>query len=234
MLDPPPSTDRNLRAAGARGMTVLELSIVIVILGVATLLVLRGLLLVESAKGFIVSYEIEQIRNKVSVYEAEYKALPGKDDGAARRWGLPNPSSMVLGAEISYAGDEGLHGKLAEVLSPNGEQYMAWRHLRAAKLLDGDPNIAGASAAPENPFGGIYGFDEGNLGQTHASLCATRIPGRAAERIDQRLDDGQPGKGLIVATSQYDPVGALNHFDAPDKGPYNYEKTYIICLPMLP
>jgi hypothetical protein len=111
---------------------------------------------------------------------------------------------------------------------------MAWRDLRYAGLVKGDPKWAGESAAPENPFGGIYGFDEGNLGQSGGSLCATRVPGRAAQIIDRNMDDGVINKGRVVATSLYDVVGAHNHFNAPDSAPYDYAKQYIICVPILP
>tara|TARA_R110000868_G_scaffold53617_4_gene168001 strand:- start:1657 stop:1923 length:267 start_codon:yes stop_codon:yes gene_type:complete len=87
---------------------------------------------------------------------------------------------------------------------------------------------------PENPFGGVYGFDEGNLGQSSGSLCTTRIPGRAAQMIDDRMDDGIINRGKVVATSRYDAVEAKNHFDAPDFEPYDFEKEYIICAPILP
>lgn len=198
------------------------------------ILTLRGTALIDTMRAFIVSYQIQQIQSRVVVYDAEFGALPGDDPAAARRFALPNPVSIMGGADVSFTSDGQINGFLSDSLSPNSEQYMAWRHLRAAGLLDGDPKLAGASAAPENPFGGIYGFDEGNLGQKAGSLCLTKVPGRAAEIIDKRLDDGVINKGRVVATSKYDPVVAHNHFDAPDSAPYDYEKQYIVCAPLLP
>jgi len=215
-------------------MSIIELSIAICLVGIVMILTMQGTALIQTVRGFVVSYQIEQIRNRVFVYQSQFSALPGDDAAAPARFGLPNAVSKLGGVDISFAGDSQLNGKLTEPLSPNGEQYMAWRQLRAAHLLEGDPALAGASAAPENPFGGIYGFDEGNLGQKDGSICATKVPGRAAEIIDKRLDDGVINKGRVVATSKYDPTVAHNHFDAPDSAPYNYDKQYIVCAPLLP
>jgi hypothetical protein len=73
----------------------------------------------------------------------------------------------------------------------------------------------------------------GNLGQKAGSLCATKIPGVAAQRIDSQLDDGVINSGLVVATSRFS-MEENNHFDAPDTDPYDVEKSYILCAPMLP
>jgi hypothetical protein len=182
-----------------------------------------------------VTHDIGTIQAAVATYQANRGALPGDDPFAAARSGRNESLLMIDGVPVSLVGNGRIDGKLSDSLSPNGEQFMAWRDLRYDKLVDGDPAVSGAAAMPENPFGGVYGFDEGNLGQRDGSLCMTKIPGRAAALIDKQFDgESLPNKGRAVATSQFDPVNAFNHFDAPDTEPYNPDKTYIICVPILP
>ncbi len=217
-----------------RGFGVIELAIAMVILGIVFVMTLKAGVLVDSIRAVMVTYQIQSIQNRILVYRADYAAFPGDDPRAARRFGRENAMFLRQNAVVSFVGDDKIDGKLSDALSPNGEQFMAWRDLRYAGAWPGDPKTPGLSALPENPFGGVYGFDEGNLGQTKGSICATRIPGHAAAMIDDRLDDGLPDKGAVVATSRYDSSIALNHFDEPDSQPYSVEKEYIICAPLMP
>ncbi|MEQ9449710.1 MAG: hypothetical protein RLN70_12535, partial [Rhodospirillaceae bacterium] len=206
----------------------------IIILGAIFAMTLKGAALVETMRGVMVSYQMQHFRDRVMVYQTNHGQLPGDDTNAPRRYGRERTTRLQFGAPVSETGNTRIDGFFWDPQNANGEPFMVWRDLRYAGLVDGDPSLVGLSAMPENPFGGVYGFDEGNLGQTGGSLCATRIPGRAAQMIDDRMDDGIINQGEVVATSRYDPVDAMNHFDAPDSEPYDFEKEYIICAPMLP
>jgi hypothetical protein len=218
----------------SRGFSIIELASTVIILGAIFIMTLKGSAIVTTMRAVVASYKLAQYQGLLKFYQAEYDALPGDDPRAPQRFGRPDAIFFLEGAPISSVDNNKIDGKLTDSLSPNGEQFMAWRDLRSARLIDGDPKIAGGAAMTDNPFGGVYGLDEGNLGQTGGSLCLTRVPGRAAEIIDKRIDDGVINKGKVVATSRFDPAVALNHFDAPDSEPYNLDKEYIICAPMLP
>jgi hypothetical protein len=218
----------------AAGMTVIELAFTISIVGVMMFFALKGRDLIVSMKALATAYELSQYQNFVQQYHVDYRRLPGEDPFAKSRW--PRDTSLTTLRDQSLASLEGndkLDGKLYDIGNPDGEQFTAWRDMRYAGMIEGDPALQGASALPENPFGGFYAFDEGNLGQTGGSLCATRIPGRAAQIIDDKIDDGRINAGKLVATSKFS-IEDNNHFDAPDTEPYNIEKEYIICVPMLP
>ncbi len=217
-----------------RGFAGLQVIIAVVILGAIFVMTLKGVALIEVARSLQAGFQLQQFQNRVMSYQVTYRALPGDDPLARGRYGRDEAVYLLFGAPVSFAGNQKIEGRLWDVVSASGEQFMAWRDLRYAGMIEGDPTVAGASAMPENTFGGVYGFDEGNLGQKDGSLCLTRVPGRAAQLMDRRLDDGVINKGRIVATSKYDPAGALNHFDAPDSEPYDFEKEYIICAPILP
>jgi hypothetical protein len=217
----------------SRGMNVVELAAALVLIGIILLLTLRGGAALESMRAYVAVRQIESFQGAVMTYQAEYGSLPGDDPVAPRRYVRAPALASIAGVQASLAGNGILDGKLYDPLTPNGEQYMAWRDLRYFGAVEGDPKVEGASAMPENPFNGFYGFDAGNLGQTKPSLCATRVPGRAAQIIDNRLDDGKIASGDMVATSKFS-VADNQHFESPDTEPYNVEKEYIICLPMVP
>lgn len=216
------------------GFGLIELITTIVILGVLFIMTLRGSEIVTTMRAFVTSRQIEQYFALIQAYREEYGgALPGDDPRARGRFRREPALGMLGGSLIDETGNERIDGRLSDYSSPDGEQFAAWRDLRYAGMLKGDPRYQGAAAMPDNVFGGVFGFDVGNLGQTSTSLCTTKVPGRAAEMIDQRLDDGQASSGKIVATSKYS-AEAANHFDSPDTGPYHIEKEYIICAQLQP
>jgi prepilin-type N-terminal cleavage/methylation domain-containing protein len=216
-----------------RGFSIWELVSAIVILGIVFAMALKGSVLVESMRAFLTAYQLERFQHAVMSYRETFNTLPGDDGFGHRRWGRPQAIMLFAGAPVTFSNDERINGRLFDLLNPNGENFLAWADLRGFGAVEGDVNLVGFSAMPENLFGGVFGFDEGNLGQSSSSICATRIPGRAAEIIDRRMDDGAINSGKVVATSRYD-TAALNHFDAPDSQPYNIEKEYIICVPAVP
>jgi prepilin-type N-terminal cleavage/methylation domain-containing protein len=216
-----------------RGFTFVEMAVTIVVLGIAFILTLKGAVMVELMKAMLATYQARNFQTQVEVYLSENGALPGDDPTAPGRYGRPNSVTILLGDAISAEGNSKIDGELSDSLNANGEQYTAWRDLRYAGLIDGDPALQGASAMPENPFGGVYGFDAGNLGQSGGSLCLTKVPGRAARLIDLRLDDGVINTGKVVAISKFS-IEQHNHFSAPDSQPYDDTKTYIVCMPMRP
>jgi type II secretory pathway pseudopilin PulG len=215
-------------------MTIIELALTISILGILMYFTLKGTAVIESMRSVAVAYELQQYQRLFLAYQTDFRQLPGDDpDGAARWRREPALTTASGGTLASLQGDGKIDGVLYDFGNPAGEQFTAWRDLRAAGMISGDSKLTGASALPENPFGGFYGVDEGNLGQTRGSLCATKIPGLAAQSIDERIDDGKIDTGNLVATTKFS-IPDSNHFDAPDSEPYNVEKEYIICVPLLP
>lgn len=221
------------QTVGQRGMSIIELAMAVIVLGIAFVFALKGGMLVESMRAFMTQNKLQHLQNRVFLYQAQFNSLPGDDPQAGRRWSIPDAVMRVGNAFASARGDGRIQGDFFDTLTANGEQFMAWRHLRRAGLLDGDPEASGLSSLPDNAYGGVIGLDGGNLGQRVGSMCATRVPGAGALRIDRALDDGVINTGLVVATSRYS-VEENNHFDAPDSEPYNLEKEYIICVPIVP
>ena len=216
-----------------RGFSALEFAVVIAILGVVFAMTLKGAAAIEVMRAIATVHQLRNYQNTVQSYLAQFGQLPGDDPTATTHWGRPAAMTVVDGISISLAGNGSIEGPLSDPLNPDGEQLLAWRDLRLSGILDGDRTLVGQSAQPEDYFGTIFGLAEDNFGLQQV-LCAMHVPGKVARYIDQQMDDGQIGTGQIRATSRWDPVGAKNHFDAPDTAPYDPSKTYIICMPYQP
>ncbi|MGE3474400.1 MAG: type II secretion system protein [Rhodospirillaceae bacterium] len=212
------------------GFSALQMVIAVAILGFTFVMSLKGRELVVATRGVVTANQFRQFQDSVVKYETQYRAMPGDDPKAPRVWNRTNSIYIVNGVSVSQAGDLRIQGLLSDYGNATGEQFNAWRDLRFAGMLDGDTALVGQSAMPENLFGGQFGFAEDNVGLKNV-ICATRIPGDAARKIDERFDDGKIDTGSVRATSRWDPIDAKNHFDAPDETPYDPLKTYIICVP---
>jgi prepilin-type N-terminal cleavage/methylation domain-containing protein len=226
--------DFNLRPGLTKGFSFIEMSFAICLIGIGLVFALKGTALIDAMKGRILAFELEQTQANVLRYREDFRELPGDGTKGEQLWDrAPSLSPITGGVLASLTGNNRIDGQLYNVDNVSGEQFNAWVDLRGAGFVEGDRKLRGGSTLPENPFGGFYGFDEGNLGQKDGSLCATKIPGQVAQSVDKRLDDGRIDKGRLVATSKFS-VEENNHFDAPDTEPYNVEKEYIICVPLLP
>ena len=211
------------------------MAVVIIVLGVTITMTLKGAVLIDIMKALITSYEIQFYQSRVQLYGVEFKYLPGDDPKADGRFGHPKAMTTERTGTIDATGDSKIDGKFLDLANPDAEHIMAWRDMRYARLLDGDPRVESAAALPTNLFGGVYGFDEGNLGQQKGSICLNKVSGFAAKRIDESIDgDGVINQGTIVATSKSDTGPEKGHFAAPDSQPYDVEKEYIICASLVP
>jgi hypothetical protein len=221
-------------SAHERGATIIELAVGALLIGIVVTMTLKGSVMIETMKTQVVVSQLPRFQLNVLQYREDFRHLPGDDPAAERVWRRDPALTRIGGDTLALLnGNAKIEGKFYDFGNPSGEHFVAWQDMRFAGLVSGDPKLQGATALPENPFGGFYGFDQGNLGQKDGSLCATKIPGRAAQSIDKRLDDGKINAGRLVATSKFS-IEDNNHFDAPDAEPYNVEKEYIICVPLLP
>ncbi len=139
-----------------RGFSLVELSIVLVILGLLTGGILGGQNLMRAAELRSISIEFKKYQTAVYSFKDKYRALPGDMNNAIDFWGEPAagcPDNAGTGTETCNGSGDG-HVRLVNGASEYGERFTFWQHLVNAGLLEGSyTGIAGSGDPNEHVFG---------------------------------------------------------------------------------
>lgn len=207
-------TKKNARTSG---FTLVELSIVLVIIG----LIIGGVL---GGRQLMMNAQITNAVNAIQAYEAQFQSyiqnygvMPGDDKNAVSRF-----SSATMPASLGDS-DGTLEGAY-DSTTESDETALLWADLRAAGLVKG---TAGDTSLPVNPFGGKYGFQHGAFSGTPLFttnvICMNNVPGDAAMAIDSRLDDGNSNSGAVLAGESVTGEVADSYVETTN---------YIVCVKM--
>lgn len=238
----------NNSAQRLSAFTLIELSIVLVIIGllVGGVLVGRDLLSAAAIRAQI--SQIEKYQQAVNTFKGKYGYLPGD---------IPNPDAgrfgfATRGATVGKGDGNGIiqgEGGFS-VLQRSGETSVFWVDLSAAQLIEGGFSTASPTAIPSADITGtaIDGwFPQGKIGNGNyvfvfsnnatnyfslepvTKILVTTAGGigvytgrglkvRQAYSIDNKIDDGLPETGNVLA--QY--VSTATVFVQVDVGPPNY------------
>jgi prepilin-type N-terminal cleavage/methylation domain-containing protein len=198
------------------GFTLVELSIVLVIIGLIVASVLVGQDLVRQAELRSTITQYEQFSAAVRTFQAKYSALPGDMAGdTLYGWTGDGDGNGLLDAPVFTAVTDGLGG--------SSDNVFFWAHLGStgAGLISGTwagvavTTGAGSNIATVLPAAragnnwGVYqtgGINYYMIGASvpgtsgHFTTTNTLVPADALS-IDAKIDDSRPGRGIIVARS---------------------------------
>lgn len=134
------------------GFSLVELSIVLLIIGLLTGGILAGKSLIRAAELRNITTESNKFVIAVNIFKEKYFALPGDITNATAFWGSANGASCnasetTVGTGTQTCNGDG-DGKIEPVLgvSRYSEQFMFWQHLGNAGLIQGNyTGMAGAT-----------------------------------------------------------------------------------------
>lgn len=137
--------------------SLVELSIVLVILGLLTGGILAGQSLIRAAEVRAVSTEYARYVAATQSFRDKYMALPGDMLNAQSFWGVAHatPATCVTTASTSALTCNGDgDGQVDEVTTGSNEQFRFWQHLANAGLIEGSYNgVAGSNGTVDHNIG---------------------------------------------------------------------------------
>jgi prepilin-type N-terminal cleavage/methylation domain-containing protein len=174
------------------GFTLVEMAIVLVIGGMMLGAVMKGQTMIETFKLQRLMHDLKSINIAYITYLNMYNALPG-DDARDHGWTGVRAGDSDGWIESSASEKE-------------SETHGAWRALRWAGILRGNPAAAGNAILPDTPYGGKYYFGNRHFGARIGKRNCVEvynIAGNLAESIDIKFDDGIFDAGIITASKEY-------------------------------
>lgn len=141
------------------GFSLVELSIVLVILGLLTGGILAGQNLIRAAELRAIPTEFSAYQSAALIFRDQYLALPGDMRNATDFWGEMINCNVAgtsgVGTQICNGDGDGII-EYSNVSAPlqNGETFMFWKHLVNAGLISGEYTVL---SGPGNHWHAIVG-----------------------------------------------------------------------------
>ena len=181
-----------------RAFTLVELSIVLVIIGLLVGGVLTGQSLIRAAELRSISGQYQRYMSAVMTFRDKYFALPGDMTNAQSYWGIANatPATCVTtssaGSALTCNGDG--NGKI-DVSAGANEYFRFWQHLANAGLIEG--SYSGVQSAAANTSASSANVPPGRIS---ASLWF--INNSSTQSGSTTVFDGQYDNTFMVGGAQ--------------------------------
>lgn len=208
--------------------SLVELSIVLVILGLLTGGILGGQALIRAAEMRAIGTDLERYQIATHIFRDKYFALPG-DMSNAYAFFSTDPS-CTTNTTVTATNPNACNGNGNGLLDyDNGEMYEFWYHLSISGLIEGkysgwfypqNPPFNSLEPGRNAPFSkagkGTFfvaynyplswrGYATGDINSSrnrisYGELTGSRVLNAGeAWNIDKKLDDGKPGSGNVTA-----------------------------------
>jgi prepilin-type N-terminal cleavage/methylation domain-containing protein len=187
------------------GFTLVELSIVLLIIGLIIGGITAGTSLIKQAKVRSIISEQSNYVSSINVFRVQFNFLPGDFNNASSMWGTacdPTPTNC--------------NGNGDGLIQYSNESFRIWQHMALAGIINF--NYVAAVPEPIAKYGNSYWRVEDNGSQVYTVPPGTRnslefmggtslgstfdiISTVDAYAIDLKVDDGMASNGKIIATS---------------------------------
>lgn len=181
------------------GFTLVELSIVLVILGLLVGGVLSGQALIRASELRAVATERDRYVTALNAFKDKYFALPGDMKNAFAFWGTDCGTDTTDGSTGCNGNGDGL----VQSGSPESEFVKAWEHLSRAGLIEGSFDGTGVPSGAQNV-----------VTISNTNVPASRFP-NAYWSIGVSPCEGC-GYGMPSYAAGQSTLLALGSFDTPD------------------
>lgn len=210
-----------------KAFSLVELSIVLVILGLLTGGILSGQSLIRAAELRSVTTDFQRYQAAFHTFQDRYREIPGDMRNATRFWGK---DVAACNGDTGNAGTPGTcngngDGSIGSASGANstGERFQIWKQLALAGLIEGTyTGLSGTSGTaaimgtnvPSGRLsnslfevssccdGGGASFSSAGTGRTMTfggAGWAAILTAQEAWNIDSKLDDGKPARGRLIA-----------------------------------
>lgn len=220
---------KKIAVRGQSGFTLVEIAIVLVIIGLLLGGVLKGTELIENSKVRKAVNDINGVSAAYNSYVDRYRATPG-DDG-------PLATLVARGGSwgpVTQAGnsDGRLLAQRANTFTGANEHDNFWQHLKAAGFVTGNSSDVNQAALPRNAFGGLIGVTAQvvNASLPGLKVCLSQVPGKAAQAIDNQMDDGNGATGSMRATLGNANGANTNPNNTVLAAAYSEDNIYTVCM----
>lgn len=191
----------------SKGFSLVELSIVLVILGLLVGGVLSGQALIQAAELRSIVTDRDKYTAAFNTFKAKYNSLPGDFSRATAIWGAvdPTPATCVTTARTSLATCDGNGDGIIATYS-SWEMPLAWEHLSLSKIIEGsyvgytsgatagDTVLSGITAPKSRYKTGVWSIIDG-AGLTNSGAVGS-----------YSVWKGKYGHNLLLASRPY-PLG---------------------------
>jgi prepilin-type N-terminal cleavage/methylation domain-containing protein len=197
------------------GFTLVELSLVILIIGLLISSIFAGQSLIRNAQLKAVMSEIRSIETAINSFRDRHGSLPGDFDKADNNFQCPGPNALVP------AGCNGDNNGNIDYISTTGyEPARVWQHLALANIISG--NFLGGVTVDDmmrskisNGFYSVFTTPSAQFGRMGTIIVLGAYTGTAdsynalltpqdARHIDLKIDDGIANKGQVFGQTGID------------------------------
>jgi prepilin-type N-terminal cleavage/methylation domain-containing protein len=222
--------DRIVGFRAQQGLSLLEMSITLLVVGLIVSMMVRGEELIVQTRIKAVAADFNGLRIAVATYQDRYARFPGDDDGAARWSGFGvtpvsgNPDGQLTGVFNAAPSNPPL---------PTEETNLFWWHLRLSQILVGPIDAVNGPRQPSNFLGGIIGVQAplaGTLGLPNVVACSTSLPVRVAAAVDLNLDEGRATTGDMRGIRMALTGGGIPAVPAAGNYDESSGEDYAICM----
>lgn len=196
-----------------RGFSLVEMSIVLVVIGLIVVGVVTGSSMIYSAKLRNVISEYVRLKEGVTAFEEQYKYYPGDFNGASKYWENAKDGN----------GNWVIEGDIAERL-------YAWNHLALANVIEGaftgevvedapiyrenvnlpgsifvhNHYMIGSSTVNDAIFGRLGAYIQYTSNDSPTSPWGGALSPKDAKYIDTKMDDGMAFSGMVFGVDAID------------------------------